>query len=124
MLQKLVRFLLIAFTAQTIIYFIVKALAPQLIFINLLFGFSITIILIGALILFLKAKQDQFVGRFMLATTFQMIAVLSLVLAFSYKKTVDALPHALWLLAFFITHLIYQSLYLIRQSKKQESSKG
>ncbi|MBU2018425.1 MAG: hypothetical protein KJ941_02155 [Bacteroidetes bacterium] len=124
MFAKIVRFLIIAILVQVAIYILAKIIAPQLIHINLLFGFTIAIIFIGALVLFLNAKQDEFVGRFMIVTTFQMIAALSIILAFSYKKTVDALPHALWLLAFFLSHLVYQSIYLVQQNKTEDVPKS
>lgn len=75
------------------------------------------IALVGSGILFLKAKEDQFVGRFMIATTVQMLSALSIIAAIVYLKVQDSFKQALLFIFCFIGHLVLQSVYLVRQSK-------
>ncbi len=85
-----------------------------------LFLSSVFISLIGALILFLNYKKEQFVGRFMIATTFQMMAMLAIILALSYKKIPDALLNAMLLLGYFLILLIVQSIALVKWVQAEE----
>jgi len=78
---------------------------------------SLIISWLGAPILALQYKDGQFVGRFMIATTLQMLSVLSVIMAIAYVKIPYALGHAMALLCYFVIHLVLQSAYLIHFSK-------
>ena len=118
-MNKIFRFLSLSILLQLIVFILMKMMTNLQDIPSLLLSFNLVIILIGAAVLFVKAKKEQFVGRFMIATTFQMLSVLSVILAFAYKKIDRSFEIALWLLVFFLVHLIYQSIELALQSKRE-----
>jgi hypothetical protein len=87
-------------------------------FITIASVYSLAVLLVGSFIVLFKLKPDQFVGRFMIATTVQMLAALSFILALSYKKIPDSFELALGLLVSFILGLAWQSAYLIKKVNK------
>lgn len=66
--------------------------------------------------LFVK-NSEQFVGRFLILTTVQMLAVMSILMAFWYSDKSNLKASGLQLVSVFVFFLLGQSILLI-QSKK------
>lgn len=65
----------------------------------------------------LVKNSEQFVGRFLILTTVQMLAVMSILMAFWYSDKTNLKASGLQLVSVFIFFLLGQSILLI-QSKK------
>lgn len=79
---------------------------------------SITFIFfVCGLILFFKLPdQEPIAGRFLIMTTFQLISILSLELAFIYtNQSVELILHGLF---FSLVQFIFQTIFLVRIQKQ------
>ncbi len=87
-------------------------------FLALQIGYCMFVICVGFLILFIQFKKEQFVGRFMMITVFQMLAILTFVSALVYIK-VEPLRHiSLQFILIYMVGFLLQTLILLRFSKK------
>jgi len=84
-------------------------------------AYSCVILLLGTLIMYLKFQKDQFVGRFLIVTVFQMLAILSFVAALIYLKITAIRPHGLSFILTYLAGMVVQTGFFLRFS--QETSK-
>ncbi len=81
-------------------------------------SYSGIILLIGALIMYVRFEKSQFVARFMILTVFQILAILAFVLALVYTKTHPLRAHALIFLFTYLTGMVVQTGFFLRFSKE------
>lgn len=77
--------------------------------------YSWFVLMVGTGLTTIGVKGTDIVGRFMIATTVQMMGILAFVLALWYKKIPSALELALFLLVTFLVGMVFQSIYLVKQ---------
>ncbi|MFT7343735.1 MAG: hypothetical protein ACI9XP_000310 [Lentimonas sp.] len=81
-------------------------------------GYSFFILLVTHCILYIGQKSTNFVNRFLLLTTFQILAVLTFVSAVVYLKLPEMRPLSYTLLSCFIPGMLIQGGFLIALLKK------
>lgn len=80
--------------------------------------YSGVILLMGSSIMYIKFKNDQFVARFMILTIFQILAILTFVVALVYTKTQPLRLHALLFLFTYLSGMVVQTAFFLRFSKE------
>lgn len=87
---------------------------------TIIVGIILAIFLLGTLIISpgLNKSPENFVGRFLILTTVQMLSVLSVILALVYTKYPEAKTMGFHLISIFCTLLAIQSVLLIRINGK------
>lgn len=90
-------------------------------FFYLLIGFVPFLFLLGAAIAVpgFKKAPENFVARFMILTTFQMLAVLSVIAAVWYTQKGQLKAFGFQLLALFVAGLILQSVLLVLANRNR-----
>lgn len=116
-MNKNLVFTLVALFVQLMAFFITRLFytsSEQTFFLYCLLG----LVGVGSAILFVKSKPSQFIGRFMIATTVQMLSALSIIAATVYLKIPESFKQALLFILCFVIHLLLQSVYLVHQTRK------
>lgn len=92
---------------------------------NFTIAFKLDIVLLfifvmGTLIIApgLKKNPENFVGRFMILTTIQLLAVLSVLLAITYVKIPNVKIVSFHIISVFVLLMFFQSFLLINEANK------
>ncbi|MFA7272341.1 MAG: hypothetical protein WC044_00645 [Crocinitomicaceae bacterium] len=101
-------------------YFVIDTFQPKInhSFLIKEIGYSTFVLCAGLAIMFVKFKKGEFVARFMIITVFQMLAILSFLLALVYLKIKPLQSSALNLIAIYAAGMVLQTLIFLRFSKK------
>jgi|GEM_PF-1904341 hypothetical protein len=101
-------------------FFIVHNAKPELndLFLIKEISYSCAILLLGTTIMYLKFKKDQFVPRFLIITVFQMLAILSFVVALVYLKITPIRLHGLSFILTYLAGMVVQTGFFLRFSQK------
>jgi|TARA_R110000737_G_scaffold61221_1_gene88263 hypothetical protein len=81
-------------------------------------GYSAVILSLGTLIMYLKFREGQFVSRFMIITVFQMLAILSFILALVYLKVKPLQTHGILFILTYLSGMAVQTIFFLTFSKK------
>lgn len=81
-------------------------------------AYSASILSLGTLIMYLKFKEGQFVSRFMIITVFQMLAILSFILALVYLKVKPLQTHGILFILTYLSGMAAQTVFFLTFSKK------
>jgi hypothetical protein len=81
-------------------------------------SYSFVILSLGIFIMPFKFKEGQFVSRFMIITVFQMLAILSFVLALVYLKVKPLQTHGILFILTYLSGMVAQTIFFLTFSKK------
>jgi hypothetical protein len=101
-------------------YFVFLTIYPK-INTNLLFKevfYSAIILSVGTIIMYINYQPSQFVSRFMIITVFQMLAILSFLLALVYLKIKPLQTHGILFIIAYLSGMVAQTASFLFLSKK------
>lgn len=105
---------------HTAAFVVLNKLFPELnsTFVAKELSYSAIILLLGTFIMYFKFKPGQFVSRFMIVTVFQMLAILSFILALVYLKIKPLQLYGVLFILSYLAGMLVQTLFFLRFSKK------
>ncbi|HAQ65632.1 MAG TPA: hypothetical protein DCR43_07260 [Bacteroidales bacterium] len=100
-----------------IAYLVLPRISPAMPFL-LLFIMSVTLLMHRYLLQSSVKKNNQFINRFLMMTTFKLVGYLGLITAYALINREDAVPFTVTFLAYYFIYSVFEVTSLLKYLKK------